>query len=72
MDAKKDAKGDLVNIRSKLVELRRSLATYGLKNDIENAAARISEVQANIEAIDRAIADEVELNRSPMTIKNIG
>lgn len=72
MDEKKDHKSDLVAIRSTLVELRRSHATYGLKNDIQNAAALIVEVQTQIEVIDRAIEDEKKLNPAPMEIRTFG
>jgi len=58
-------------LREQLVELRRSRAEYGVKGDPENAALHIAEVQQQIEALDRAIDDEVALSPSKVTVKKI-
>ncbi|WP_155246277.1 MULTISPECIES: hypothetical protein [Agrobacterium] len=62
---------NLNSLREQLVELRRARAEYGVKNDPENAALHIAEVQKQIDALDKAIEDEAALLPAKVTVKKI-
>ncbi len=62
---------NLKSIREKLVDLRRSHAEYGAKNDPENAALNIMDVQKQIDVLDKAIAEEKELLPADVTFRRL-
>ncbi|MGP4749876.1 hypothetical protein [Agrobacterium pusense] len=62
---------NLKSLRKQLVELRRSHAEYGVRNDPENAALHITEVQKQIDVLDKAIADETVLAPATVTVSNL-
>lgn len=60
---------NLSRLRENLVELRRSHAEHGMKNDPQNAVLNVTDIQKQIEILDRAITDETELLPATVTVK---
>jgi hypothetical protein len=60
------AAADLASFRAMLVEVRRRCARQAMVDaDTAQSAINLAAIQAHVEAVDRAIADENELEGRP-------